>query len=67
MFTMYIFMYDNVVFEITCEIRLMFDFTRVDTQVTLVASAQLERAAWVCNSHSQFQSHVVYMRGAFPG
>ena len=45
MFTMYIFMYDNVVFEITCEIRLMFDFTRVDTQVTLVASAQLERAA----------------------
>ena len=63
---MYIFIFVNVLFENTCEIRLMLHFTRIDTQATLVAEAHLECAAWVRNSHSHFRSQVVYMRWAVP-
>ena len=47
MITIYIFMYVNVLIENTYEVRVMFDSIRIDSQVTHLATAHMECAAWV--------------------
>ena len=59
---MYIVMYDNVLIENTYEVRIMFDSIRIDTQVTHLATAHMECAAWVrIPIPTSGQSHVVYI------
>ena len=65
-YNIYIFMYVNVLIENTYEVRVMFDSIRIDSQVMHLATAHLECAAWVRNSHFRCSRRRCILPGLIP-